>query len=190
MQLNVQIVQAIRLPKLNFFGSINPYCEIRYGVKSFKTKRLTNTMNPKWHATLSIPVDQNQEFVYFYIKNHKLNGSKKVGRVKININDIPYMQVVDKLYQIEPHGHIHDAGKLRLKFHLCNRNDKPFVQRSAVAQQNNAVYVQQQYVVPQYTDYSNIYQQNYDPTQIPERKDEKYNNPYEQSPYEQLGVYY
>ena len=47
-RLEVTVLSARHLPKMDTFGSIDPFCEVRLGTVSFKTAVKKNTYSPEW----------------------------------------------------------------------------------------------------------------------------------------------
>ena len=52
-RLEVTVMSARHLPKMDTFGSIDPFCEVRLGAVAFKTTVRKNTYTPEWSETFT-----------------------------------------------------------------------------------------------------------------------------------------
>ena len=56
-RVEVTILNAQHLPKMDAFGSIDPYCDVEFGGTVFKTSVKKNTYSPTWDEVLTFDVE-------------------------------------------------------------------------------------------------------------------------------------
>lgn len=126
MFLNVHVMNARELPKMNFFGSLNPSCTIQFGQQNKSTFPIKHNNSPRWNEYFTFEVDSINDKLCIFLYNKKFNKNKKFGKIEIEFARIPYMQIVDQWFDIEPCGKNKYSGQLRVRIHLCGEFGKAF----------------------------------------------------------------
>lgn len=80
--LDVTVISAEKLPDIERFGKLDPYCSVQFQGLKKKTKVIEDNDVPVWNETLTfdlkgVPLASNDE-IYIEVKDHELIGRNKV----------------------------------------------------------------------------------------------------------------
>ena len=139
--LNVRVIEAKDLPKMDIFGSIDAYACLQLSSSKavYKTK-VIQSYNPRWDQQFHIPISGSTEFLYILIQDLDA-GSKNdsVSRVKIPLNNLIPGQVIEQWYELTPLPGVKAGGQIYLKIQIAPDSTVPF---QPIVQDENAPAVQ------------------------------------------------
>ncbi|KAI5508125.1 C2 domain (calcium/lipid-binding domain, CaLB) family [Trichomonas vaginalis G3] len=171
MLLHVNIMECKGLPTMGILNTINPYCEIRYEKKAYKTTVKKNNTHPQWNQFCSFPISKHEGKLIFVVKNMKPLIDKDASQIAINVASIPQDKIVDRWFDLKPLRFNKKGGKIHIRLHLIKKGEKPFVDPQQVSNepekkdnifQEAPINVQNQYYydpnsLNPYQDYDNPY---------------------------------
>lgn len=130
MQLHVRVIEAEGLPKMDVFGSVDPYCQLQVNTvqKVERTKTIKNCKHPVWNEEFHFPVhDISTDTLYLLLKDYdRVSNDDPISKAKIPIYTLKMSQVVDEWITMIPVKNVKKGGKLRVVLHLGKLNEKPF----------------------------------------------------------------
>ena len=130
MRLHVRIVEAEDLPKMDVFGSVDPYCQLQVTTvkKVERTKTIRNNKHPIWNEEFHFPIhDLSTDTLYLLLKDYdKVSNDDPISKIQIPIYTLPKSTVIDKWITMIPVKRVKKGGKLRVVLHLGKLNEKPF----------------------------------------------------------------
>ncbi|KAG8459767.1 hypothetical protein KFE25_014330 [Diacronema lutheri] len=93
----VRVHRAVGLPKLDMFGTIDPYVEVSHGRELVRTSMVTNQRAPLWEQQLELPyvVPATSSAVVVMLWDGDMFGREPVGAVSIPFDEIP-LQTADE----------------------------------------------------------------------------------------------
>lgn len=93
----VRVHRAAGLPKLDLFGSIDPYVEISHGRESVRTSLISRARAPVWEQQLELPyvVPANSAHVTVMLWDGDVLGREPIGAVLIPFDEIVKQTVED-----------------------------------------------------------------------------------------------
>eukprot|EP00164_Ancoracysta_twista_P001734 GFYU01002275.1.p1 GENE.GFYU01002275.1~~GFYU01002275.1.p1 ORF type:complete len:671 (+),score=248.34 GFYU01002275.1:200-2014(+) len=122
--LTVRVIGAKDLPAADASGSSDPYCLIRLGDQTKRTKWLTKNLNPIWNETFSIPITDTLEgypqLEVFVLDHDTVTNEDLLGTRLLDINDMKDDSTVQQWYTIE--GTTGKQGEIHLEITLTNPN--------------------------------------------------------------------
>jgi hypothetical protein len=86
-RLKVGLKSANHLPKMDTFGSCDPYVKLKLGAQEYKSKTIKGTYTPVWNEEFEFEVDQSsaEDLVLQVFDWDKLSKDDFVGEVKIRV---------------------------------------------------------------------------------------------------------
>jgi len=69
------------------FGKSDPYCKIKFGNKTHKTKHIKNDRSPTWRETFEFHTNANE--IEVTIKDHDIGFDDEIGKCTITRNEFP-----------------------------------------------------------------------------------------------------
>ena len=130
MQLNIKVVEAKDLPKMDLFGKLDPYVVMLISNSQIvqKTSVIEKNYSPVWNESFKFMVkNTDAETITFMIKD-KDNGNSDdaVSRLILKINSFPVGETVEKWYNCVPAPNVKKGGQLHLIIKLSEPTEKPF----------------------------------------------------------------
>ena len=130
MRLHVRIVEAENLPKMDVFGTVDPYCQLQLTStrKVERTKTIRQNKHPVWNEEFHFTVqDLSTDTLYLLLKDYdKVSNDDPISRAQIPLSTLPMSKVEDKWIDMIPLKRVKKGGKLRIVIHLGKMNEKPF----------------------------------------------------------------
>eukprot|EP00992_Anisonema_acinus_P014386 TRINITY_DN9251_c0_g1_i1.p1 TRINITY_DN9251_c0_g1~~TRINITY_DN9251_c0_g1_i1.p1 ORF type:complete len:152 (+),score=28.26 TRINITY_DN9251_c0_g1_i1:89-544(+) len=94
--LEVTVVSATNLPKMDTFGKTDPYVVIRCGTTEMKTKVLKSVMQPVWNHRMMIAINPDVDFIQVALYDwDKMGNNELVGDRNVPISDLRANQSTD-----------------------------------------------------------------------------------------------
>ena len=110
--LEIEVIEAEHVPWMDLFSPSDPYVKVftRVG-RQVSTQVIQNTTKPQWDEKFLLLVHHPdiQELTAILTDYDIFNQDDEIGRVEINIKDLPRGETVDKWYEV------HRAGKEKKK---------------------------------------------------------------------------
>ena len=126
--LHLKIVEAKDIPKMDTVGLTDPYIVLHLGTgPEMKTSVKKNTLTPVWNETFSIPVTDVNAKLSLLMEDKDVAADDKISTLDIEIKSLPYGQVVDQWFQLNPVKGVKNGGSIHLVLHFCDAQDKAFV---------------------------------------------------------------
>lgn len=122
MELNIKIVEAKDVPKMDAVGKSDPYVILKLSKSSqeWKTKVQKNTYTPVWNQEFKLPLtSQLDEILTVEMWDKDVAKDDQISTVKLQVNKIPVGKVNDSWYTMHPVKGVKTGGKLRIVVHLC-----------------------------------------------------------------------
>eukprot|EP01080_Neovahlkampfia_damariscottae_P001743 gene1743-512_t len=112
-KLNIRIIEAKDLPKMDFFGKSDPYVNVKVAGQMKKTKIIKRTLNPHWDESFDFEFNNLHEDIILYIKDwDKLSSDDLIGKISIPILDLKngvnkyWFNISDKFKHKKPSIHV------------------------------------------------------------------------------------
>eukprot|EP01052_Picozoa_sp_SAG31_P004618 SAG31_NODE_193_length_20735_cov_15.125509_2_plen_5371_part_00 len=118
--LTITVVEAKGLPKMDLFGSVDPFTLVKCGQTQFRTPTVRNNRAPKWGTKFKFPKVTLESQVALEVYDHDLAGSDDLmGSLKINVRDLSktrsvYRSTVDSWYALQSAPSIRDEFQCEL----------------------------------------------------------------------------
>ena len=129
-KLNVRIVEAKGLPKMDVIGSVDPYCQLYIGDRTQmkQTRTIRQNKNPIWNQEFQFSIkDFYNESLTVILKDFdKVSADDPISKLQIPLKTLQMSTVKDNWYDMIPFKRVKKGGKLRLVLHLGPNNEKPF----------------------------------------------------------------
>ena len=136
LTLYVGVLSGTELPTMDSNGLSDPYCIL--SMKSRKKEQRTSiikcTLNPTWNEYFALNVlSFNTDVFTIAINDHDdIGRDDKIGTVEVPISSLQQGIPQEMEFNIKSASKKHPnkyAGKVKLEFHLAQKEDKPFVPR-------------------------------------------------------------
>ena len=131
MDLNLKVVEARDLPKMDVIGSTDGYCVINVGSQTQKTRVIDNTKNPRWDQTFRFPSVNQSTPIQIRLYDHDSVGKdEQISVLDLNTNALAFGRIVDTWYSCKPVKGNKKGGDLHLVLHLCPSGAPAFVEQA------------------------------------------------------------
>ena len=126
--LHVRVLEAKGLPKVDTFGTIDPYVVLQTNSgEKFKTKYKRNDMEPSWNEDFMFRIRGNGEVLRVTLYDYNdIASNKRISEARINVNSLKPSEVLDTWYQLTPVSDYKKGGQVHLMLHLATPSDKKF----------------------------------------------------------------
>lgn len=126
--LHVRVIEAKGLPKVDTFGTIDPYVVLQTNSgEKYRTRYRKNDMEPVWNEEFTFRVRANGEVLRISLYDYNdLASNKRISEAKINVNSFKPSEVLDTWYQLTPLPDYMKGGQIHLKIHLATSAEKKF----------------------------------------------------------------
>jgi len=118
--LVVGVIEARGLMGLNLQGRSNPYCLITVERQREKTRKIRNTLNPKWDAGFKMYVSEPDAVLHITLYNwDRFLSDGFLGKLDIPISDLTDGQQIERWYTLlprKPGGKVSGEINLRLLY--------------------------------------------------------------------------
>ena len=151
LQLNIRVVEAKELAKMDTFGSSDPYCLLQISGSSQiqKTKVVKNSLTPSFNQEFQFPISDIRATLHILVKDEDAGSSDDVmAKLELALSSLPVGQVTDQWYPMRPAPGVSKGGDIHLVLHLAHHGDTPFVPKMQPQMQQN-MYPQQPMMQPQ-----------------------------------------
>ena len=134
MQLNIRIIEAKDIAKMDTFGKTDAYCQFGLNNKiTYKTKIIDNCMTPKWNEEFSFPVSNPvSDSFHLIMKDHDIAMHDLIAVLDISLSSLPIGVVVDHWYPHQPVDKVPKGGLIHLLLHLAVTSAPPFITNPTV----------------------------------------------------------
>lgn len=133
-QLHVRVVEAADIAKMDA-NSTDAYCVLATSSDMQKTRVIKNSMHPKWeqdfHFTIETPTIGSLDIL---MKDKDIVKDDKMATLSIPFSSLIVGQILDQWYDMLPHKHVKNGGRIHLVLQIAPTGHPPFVP----------------YVIPQY----------------------------------------
>jgi len=99
--LKITIIRALNLAAKDRDGLSDPYCEIVFHNKKFKTTVLSDTLNPSWNETFDIGPFLSEDIITVYCWDKNLLSADFEGKCHISLSEFKEYGNFKKLYNLE-----------------------------------------------------------------------------------------
>jgi len=151
LQLNIRVVEAKELAKMDTFGSSDPYCLLQISGSSQiqKTKVVKNSLTPSFNQEFQFPISDIRATLHILVKDEDAGSSDDaMAKLELALSSLPVGQVTDQWYPMRPAPGVNKGGDIHLVLHLAHHGDTPFVPKMQPQMQQN-MYPQQPMMQPQ-----------------------------------------
>ncbi|KAL4853047.1 Synaptotagmin-2 [Chlorella vulgaris] len=103
--LQVQVVEAKHVPRMDLLSRSDPYLELFVRSKNkVKTQCIQHSSNPQWQETFNLLVHypESQRLVAVLFDYDVFDRDDEIGRVEVPLRDLPRGQEVDEWYDVVP----------------------------------------------------------------------------------------
>ena len=130
MKLNLKVIEAKNLPKVDVKGSCDGYCKIQFAQQKAQTRIISNSLTPRWRQDFSfdiLDIEEDNLFLQLYdydsIGKHDL-----ISDLEIKTKSLQPGIVIDKWYTMNPK--IKDTcPEIHLMVHIGEAKDTPFIEK-------------------------------------------------------------
>ena len=127
--LNLNVVEARDIDKMDSIGKTDPYCEITFpGSKMVKTSVKKNTLTPNWNETFRFPVFNMKSQLEILMKDEDVMKDDKMANLELHLNALKIGDVVDCWLPMTPIK-AKKGGEIHLIIHLAEKDDPPFAKK-------------------------------------------------------------
>ena len=133
--LNVEVIEAKKLPKMDIIGKADPYCYLWLSSRPTnrkKTKTVKKTYTPVWNESYSFPV-QDVAADVLKIQMYDWDRTSKddpISTLDIELKNLKIGEVKDEWFDMTPVKHVKKGGQIKLKLHLAPLSEPAFGRRS------------------------------------------------------------
>jgi hypothetical protein len=131
MQLNVRVVEARGLAKMDTFGKSDPYTILRIvdAPSSFKTSVIKNSLTPVWNEQFKFSVyNPGIQVLSLLVRDEDLAADEDMATLDLQLASLPLGAVVDQWYELRPVKGVKVGGQIHLILHIGLPSSPPFVQ--------------------------------------------------------------
>jgi len=100
-ELKITIVRALNLAAKDRNGLSDPYCEVVFHNKKFKTNVISNNLNPAWNETFEIGHFLSEDVITVYCWDKNLLSADFEGKFQISLSEFKENGNFKKLYTLE-----------------------------------------------------------------------------------------
>jgi len=119
--LNLTVVEAKDLPKVDTFGKIDAYITMNWQTssKKYKTEVVEKNFEPHWNADFKIPItNPASDVLNLYLKDYdKMSKNDAISEYSIKVSELTPGQEIDKWVDFTPTGN-KKGGQVHLKYKL------------------------------------------------------------------------
>jgi Ca2+-dependent lipid-binding protein len=129
MQLNVRVVSAKGLAKMDTFGKSDPFVELSLtGTKSkVKTSVKDNTLTPVWNEEFKFVLyNPARQSLALLIKDQDVAADDDMATLTVQLATIPIGRPVEKWYDLVPVKGVKVGGQINLVLHVGLPGAPPF----------------------------------------------------------------
>lgn len=126
MQLNIKIIEAKNVPKMDIIGSCDAYVALTFGSKRYKTGVKENTLNPVWNETFQFPIQNQNDILTLIVSDRDMTTDEDFAKLTFHINLIKPGTVIDKWFDCEQLKSAKMKCSLHLLIHIDNYDVRPF----------------------------------------------------------------
>lgn len=89
--LRVKVLSATALPKMDYFGSADPYVVVSVGTKQKSTRILYNTLEPEWNDEVVFELRKDSKVnLCFTVMDSNVRQDEVIGKVIIRVQEVFY----------------------------------------------------------------------------------------------------
>jgi hypothetical protein len=137
-KLNIRLISARDLPKMDLFGKSDPYCVLTSMTTgmTFKSSVKKNTLTPRWNEDFHFPVE-SPEAEYLCIEMYDKDATKddKMSEFRLSLGTLKLGAVVDMWYDMSPVPGVKKGGQIHVILHLARPQDQPFMMKENIPEQ-------------------------------------------------------
>lgn len=122
MKLHLRIIEADNIPKMDLFGTADPYAvaTLTDSNDTDKTEYIKGTYTPKWNKEMSLNVATIAESIVLELKDHDTIGRDDlIGSIKRNIKKFQPGIVNDEWIQLEAPKGVDKEARIHVVSHLA-----------------------------------------------------------------------
>jgi Ca2+-dependent lipid-binding protein len=123
LEVQVRVVEAKNLPKMDFFGSVDPYAVIRMdgGAEEFRTVTRRNTYEPVWNQTFRLTVQNRATDIVqiLLFDADEITKDESISTLQISVKTLTLGEITDTWYNLAPVKGVNKGGRLRLMLQLA-----------------------------------------------------------------------
>lgn len=130
LRLNIEIIEARDLPKMDLIGKVDPYCEIFLssdpeGKK--RTKTIKKNYNPVWNEVFYFMIRNMADTIVINLYDYDLfKHDDSISSIRIPLTDIPRGKIIDTWYSCCPVKGVKKGGSIHFKVHITREGQVPF----------------------------------------------------------------
>lgn len=131
MKLNLKIVEADNIPKMDLIGKADPFVTVflTESKATDKTEYKSKTYTPKWDKQMFLEVVSLSEFAKFELRDHDANGKHDlIGTFQRRIKDFQPGIVVDEWINVDKAKGVKKVARIHIVSHLAYADMCPFYQ--------------------------------------------------------------
>ena len=135
LMLNVEVIEARKLPKMDLIGKADPYCYVWLSSRPTnrkKTKTVKKTYTPVWNESYSFPV-QDMAVDVLKVQMYDWDRTSKddpISTLDVELKTLKIGEVKDEWFDMTPVKHVKKGGQIKLKLHLAPLSEPAFGRRS------------------------------------------------------------
>ena len=130
MKLNLKVIEAKNLPKVDVKGSCDGYCKIQFAQQKAQTRIINNSLSPCWRQDFSfdiLDIEEDNLFIQLYdydsIRKHDL-----ISDLIIKTKSLKPGKVIDKWYTMNPIKE-DTTPEIHLMIHIGEVKDTTFIEK-------------------------------------------------------------
>jgi hypothetical protein len=131
MQLNVRVVEARGLAKMDTFGKSDPYAILRLvgSQATFKTAVIKNTLTPVWNEQFHFSLyNPSRQALFILLKDEDLTIDEEMATLEVQLASLIIGDVIDQWYEFRPVKGVKIGGQIHLVLHIGLPRGPEFVQ--------------------------------------------------------------
>ena len=128
MKINLKIVEAKNIPKLDIGGTCDGYCKIQFGQQKAQTRIIDNSLTPRWRQAFSFDILEIQkDYLFIQLYDHDTIGKDDlISDLEIQTKFLEPGTVIEKWYAMNPI--IKDKiPEIHIVIHIGKEKDPPFI---------------------------------------------------------------
>ena len=130
MDLNLKVVEARNIPKMDTIGKTDAYAKVFVGNQTQQTRVIDNSYTPKWDAIFQFQnVTQSTPIIIKLYDHDDISTDDQFGQLDLNTNALAVGRVTDAWYTCKAVKGEKKGGEIHLVLHLCPHGAPAFVEQ-------------------------------------------------------------
>jgi len=131
MKLNLKVIQAKNLPKVDVKGSCNGYCKIQFTQQKAQTHIIDNSLTSRWRKDFSFDIlDIEEDNLFLQLYDYDSIGKLDlISDLEIKTKSLQPGRVIDKWY-IMNHKIKDTTPEIHLMIHIGKVKDTAFIEKN------------------------------------------------------------